>query len=79
MACGLPVIANSSPANDEIIENDINGYIVKDNIDWYSRLEELILNETLREKFGKSARKRIESEYSYQVWGSRYVKIIKNV
>lgn len=78
MASGLPVVANSSPANDEIIQNNLNGFIINDNNNWYIKLEELILNKSLRESFGKSGRFRIESEYSYQVWGSRYLNIIKN-
>jgi glycosyltransferase involved in cell wall biosynthesis len=78
MACGLPVVASQVPANEEIIENGVNGFIVYNEIDWYTRLEELILNASLREQFGKSGRKRIEIDYSYQVWGDRYVNIIKD-
>jgi glycosyltransferase involved in cell wall biosynthesis len=79
MACGLPVVASQAPANQEIVENGVNGFIVYNESDWYIRLEELILNASLREQFGKSGRDRIESDYSYQVWGNRYINIIKNV
>jgi len=78
MASGLPVVATSVPANEEIVEDDINGFIVNNDEDWYNKLETLIVNRNLREQFGKSGRDRIENYYSYQVWGNRYVNIIKN-
>ncbi|WP_291103363.1 MULTISPECIES: glycosyltransferase family 4 protein [unclassified Flavobacterium] len=78
MACGLPVVASRTPANEEIVKNGVNGLIVYNENDWYTKLEELILNESLRERFGKSGRNRIESDYSYQVWGNRYVNMINN-
>jgi glycosyltransferase involved in cell wall biosynthesis len=77
MASGLPVVASAVSANEEIVKNGMNGFIVKDEREWYNRLEELILNESLRERFGKSGRNRIESDYSYQVWGNRYCDFIK--
>jgi glycosyltransferase involved in cell wall biosynthesis len=78
MATGLPVIATVSPANNEIISNGLNGFIINDINEWYFRLEELILNKELREQFGKSGRYKIEFNYTYQVWGNRFVKYILN-
>jgi glycosyltransferase involved in cell wall biosynthesis len=76
MATGLPVIATASPANNEIISNGLNGFIINDINEWYFRLEELILNKELRKQFGNSGRNKIEFNYTYQVWGNRYVKYI---
>jgi glycosyltransferase involved in cell wall biosynthesis len=78
MATGLPVIATISPANSEIISNGINGFTINDINEWYFKLEELILNKELREQFGIAGRRQIESNYTYQVWGNRYVNFIKN-
>ncbi|RED19600.1 glycosyltransferase involved in cell wall biosynthesis [Flavobacterium cutihirudinis] len=72
MACGLPVIASAAPANKEIIDEGINGFIINNQDDWYDAFEKLILNVSLREQFGKSGRQKIENKYSYQVWGDRY-------
>ena len=78
MASGLPVVATTAPANDEIIENDVNGFIIQNDDEWFEKLEALIINKDLREQFGKLGRNRIKSDYTYQVWGNRYVNIIKN-
>lgn len=77
MACGLPVVASSAPANEEIIDNGINGYIAYNEDDWFSMLETLILNQSLREQFGRCGRLKIENNYSYQVWGDKYIKYIQ--
>lgn len=78
MASGLPVVATAVPANEEIVENNVNGFVIYESKEWYTKLEELIINKSLREQFGKSGRSKIETDYSYQVWGDRYVNIIKN-
>ena len=78
MACGLPVVATTAPANDEIVDDNVNGFIIYDSQQWYEKLEELVKNKSLREQFGKLGRIKIKSHYTYQVWGHRYVKIIKD-
>ncbi|RKS99994.1 glycosyltransferase family 4 protein [Flavobacterium sp. 123] len=78
MACGLPVVASDAPANEEIIENGVNGFIAHTENEWYFSLEKLILNTSIREKFGKSGRRNIELNYSYQVWGDYYCDILNN-
>lgn len=78
MACGLPVVASDAPANEEIIENGVNGFIAHNENEWYFSIEKLILNKSIREKFGKSGRRNIELNYSYQVWGERYCDILIN-
>jgi glycosyltransferase involved in cell wall biosynthesis len=57
MAYGLPVVASALPANIEIVENGSNGYIVRNDEEWYYSLEKLIIDENLRKKLGQSGRK----------------------
>lgn len=78
MACGLPVVATSAPANKEIIDDNINGFLVDSEDNWYNALENLIVSKSNREKFGKSGRSKIESSYSYQIWGNKYSEFLKN-
>lgn len=78
MACGLPVVASALPANLEIVDDFINGYVVKNEKEWYNSLEKLIIDESLRKKMGQAGRKKIETNYSYQVWGKRYCDLLKN-
>lgn len=76
MASGLPVVASPAPANSEIIDQNISGFIADDQEAWFKYLEKLILDARLREQMGKEGRQKIERSYCYQVWGDRYVKMI---
>ena len=78
MACGLPVVASPSPANFDIVEHDVSGYIASNENEWYNFLEKLIVDPEKRKSFGLRGRKRVEEEYSYEVWGDRYCQIIKS-
>lgn len=77
MASGLPVVASDLPANDEIIVHEETGFIAKNEQEWYDYLEKLINNFELRETLGFAGRLRIENNYTYRVWGSRYVELVE--
>lgn len=52
MACGLPVIANQSGALPELILNDRNGLLVKDDVNEYvSAINELIFDQNKIKKY----------------------------
>lgn len=55
MACGLPVVVSDVPANEEWVENVVNGYIVprKDSARFAERIVELLNNDSLREHMGQ--------------------------
>jgi hypothetical protein len=55
----LPVVASALPANIEIVENGSNGYIVRNDEEWYYSLEKLIIDENLRKR--SIWKKKIES------------------
>ena len=78
MACGLPVVASIAPANEEIVDDGVNGFLARSEDEWYFALEKLILNDEIRQKFGIAGRKKIEQNYSYQFWGDRYCKLLTN-
>lgn len=77
MASGLPVVCSPSPANEEIVKHGINGFIAESEQQWKDALKILIVDVQLRKSFGKNARKTIEENYSYQIWGDRYAGLIK--
>jgi glycosyltransferase involved in cell wall biosynthesis len=76
MACGLPVVASPSPANREIVLHGESGFIAKDLDEWYKYLKHLICNKEMRRSFGENGRERVEEQYSYQVWGIKYAKLV---
>ncbi|MDB4902489.1 MAG: hypothetical protein JWQ63_1770 [Mucilaginibacter sp.] len=76
MACGLPVVASPSPANEEIIVNNKTGYIASDLSQWEYYLNKLMNEHELRADFGFSSRERVENLYSYQIWGEKFAELV---
>ena len=62
-----------------IVEDGIDGYLVKNKDEWYNRLIELIDNHKLRDKIGKMAREKVEKEYSVEILSKKYLKIFNNL
>ncbi|SCX77294.1 glycosyltransferase family 4 protein [Alkaliphilus peptidifermentans] len=79
MASGLPVVASALPANEEIIIHGETGFIAKDDNEWYEYLKLLLTEPNKRISYGGKARMRVEKNYSYQVWGSKYIEHIENL
>ncbi|MDP4181992.1 MAG: glycosyltransferase family 4 protein [Bacillota bacterium] len=79
MASSLPTVASSAPANEEITLQGKTGFIASHEEDWVNYLSKLIEDKELRAKMGVAARKRIEENYSYQIWGDRFVEIIEKL
>lgn len=68
MACGVPVIGTKVGAVSEIITNDYNGLLVRDNDASVlaQKIEEIINNNDLREKFIKNGLKTVNKKFSSQ-------------
>jgi len=80
-ACGLPVVAFNVGGIPEIARNNINARLVNkisvsgllDEINFFMR------NPKEREAFGRAGRKIIESEFSLERQGERWMKFLANV
>ena len=81
MALGIPTIATGLGANFRIIEDGVNGYLIKpyDYSCWKNKIEQLILTEELRQKIGNEARKTIVCHYSISTNKHKYLHILKNI
>lgn len=79
MASCLPTVASPAPANEEITVQGETGFIATAEAEWEKYLTTIIKDKNMRTKMGLAARKRIENNYTYQLWGGRFVKMIENV
>jgi glycosyltransferase involved in cell wall biosynthesis len=64
MACGIPVVASKVGANIDIVEQGENGFLVATPWEWADAIERIVLDSRLREKMGKSGRRRVETKYN---------------
>lgn len=67
MAMGIPSVASPVGVNAELIQNGFNGFLVKDEIEWYEKFSLLIDDSQRRTELGMNARKLVEEKYSFHV------------
>lgn len=66
MGCGIPVVASAIGMNKEVVDEGINGFLVRAEYQWFDKLTQLIADSELRQELGKQGRIRVESAYSIQ-------------
>lgn len=77
MLLGIPIVASNTNHNSTIIENGINGFLANSENEWYSSLEQLILNEKLRFDFSSRSRLKMEKYYSDEAVMSNFITAVK--
>jgi len=77
MASAKPIIVSESGAMPEIIQNDVNGYVVPKNN--HEALAEKMINllgsQKLRDKLGKTGRKQVECLYTKEIYAKNIFKV----
>jgi len=76
---GIPAVASAVGCNNEIIDNEKNGYLAETPEEWYRFLEKLIIGFKFRARMGEKARTRIEKKYNAASAEKDLFKIIKEV
>ena len=79
MALKIPTIMSPVGVNTEIISNGKNGFLAKSEQEWFEKLELLIKNKELREKFGNEGRKTLLERYSLEANKQIYSDIFSSV
>ena len=78
MSFGIPTVATSVGTSKDIINNNINGFLVNSKDEWINTLKKLIEDNTLRKRIGLEARETIMNNYSNIVIKHQYLKILNN-
>lgn len=78
MAAGIPTLATAIGTNFRIMEDGVNGFLVKTTDEWVARIRELSADESLREKIGKNAAAWVEANYSVNANKDTYLTILRN-
>ncbi len=80
MASGLTVIATDCVGPKEIIQNEENGFLIKQKNyeELKNRFRELIENKELRKKFADNGRKKVEEKYDIKIIAKKWFNLIKN-
>lgn len=79
MACGIPVIASPVGVNAEIVEHGVNGFLASSDAEWADALQIMLRDPALRARMGEAGRRKVERDYSLQVWGTRVAQMLRDV
>lgn len=81
LAAGLPLVVPKDKAFPEAVKDGDNGFLAVPNdlSDWVNKLEKLLTNKKLREKFGVNSRKRAEQEFDWRQMSKRNIKIYEKI
>ncbi len=78
MALGIPTVASSVGENNYLIQDGQNGFLASNSKEWEEKIEKLILDANLRNKFSIEAKKRIIDNYSLDKNALKLLEIIEN-
>jgi glycosyltransferase involved in cell wall biosynthesis len=66
LALEIPAVSSPVGVNKIIIEEGVNGFFARNDAEWYTAIEKLILDPSLRKRMGAEGRKKITAHYSLQ-------------
>ena len=79
MAVGVPTIATAIGTNFRIIDQNKNGFLVKNDNEWLSSIRKLLKDEELRKNIGRAGRQNVESKFSIKANKNTYLHIFNDV
>lgn len=79
MALEIPPVMSPVGVNSEIIKEGINGFLAKNDEEWFTKLSLLVDDAKLRETIGKEARKTVIEKYSKDSEKGNYIKYFNEV
>lgn len=78
MACEIPVVASKISANIELLGNDEDyGLLAKNDLEWETKIEQLIQNRELRNYYGKVGQERILASYSLTSRKNQFLSLFR--
>ena len=80
LASGLPILATETGGTEELVENGINGFVIKmkDSKDLAEKIEMILKDEVLRNSMGKASRRKAET-MSWENVAQEYFELYKEI
>ncbi|MCZ6594990.1 MAG: glycosyltransferase [Bacteroidetes bacterium] len=81
MALGKPVIATLGGGTPEIVEEEVNGFLIQNNDteQLIEKLEVLLDNRELAVAMGKKGKEKVQNEFNLEVMTQNFVHLYKNL
>ncbi len=81
MSCGLPVICTVNSGGEEIINDNIDGFIlpIRDKIKLKEKIIYLYNNRNICTEMGKKAKKKATEHFSWEIYGQKAISIYQDL
>lgn len=81
MSCGLPVICTVNSGGEEIINDNIDGFVlpIRDKIKLKDKILFLYNNRNICEEMGKNAKKKATEHFSWEMYGQKAISIYQDL
>ncbi len=79
MSLGIPAIGSAVGENRHIIRNGENGFLASNEKEWVEKLEALITDDDLRERFSLEGRRTVLERYSLKESAKKLAQIIRDL
>jgi phosphatidyl-myo-inositol dimannoside synthase len=76
---GIPSIASNVGGTPEAVIHNQTGVIIFDISELYNSLKDLLVNRLKLEELGKKAKLRVESDFTWNTIGNKYLQLIQNL
>lgn len=77
-ANGMPVIAGSAPAVQELVENGVNGYrVTHDSAEIAEALIPLLQDPAMRERMGRAGREKQQTYFTWESVSDRHIEVFR--
>ncbi|XOV68987.1 MAG: glycosyltransferase family 4 protein [Fluviicola sp.] len=77
MSLEIPSVMSAVGVNTEIIEDGVNGFLIREEEDWHHVLQKLILDTELRENVGKAGHQTVKNRYSVSANTTNYLSLFE--
>lgn len=79
MGVGTPCVISPVGMNAEVVEDGVNGFLADNPEEWYAKLEQLIVDASVRERMGRAARQTVIEKYSHQANYPKFKRVMELV
>jgi glycosyltransferase involved in cell wall biosynthesis len=75
LSLGIPALVSPVGVNTKIVDHGINGFVCKNDEEWFMYLEQLLKDRSLLKKLSASTRSKVEQEYSVRSNSSNFLNL----
>ncbi len=79
MAVGIPVVASHTDINATVVEDGVNGYLVRNDDEWVERISQLLDDAEQRRRLGENGRQLVERRFALEKQAQALAGVLRSV